>query len=100
MLFEATACTETISILEAIALGGDGACIDIGLSSVLGAVAGFIAVVLLIRFVAMQVLRRIFPGLARKQRRSASMTHEPDGAVPLPHEGPIRSTGAWGRKPG
>lgn len=100
MFLDVTACTKTVSILEAILLGANGACIDLGMSSLLAAVAGFVVSVLVIRFVAMQVLRRVFPGL--RGRRSKPLTPPPDPTAqdltPLPYESPIKSTGAWGSK--
>ena len=98
MFLDANPCAETVSILEAIVFGAGGACIDIGMTSLLGAVAGFVVCVLLIRYVAMQVLRQVFPGLRRTGARKVAMPAEPQdtGLQPLPYESPIRSNGAWG----
>ncbi|MEL7149726.1 MAG: hypothetical protein AAGK71_03280 [Pseudomonadota bacterium] len=98
MFFEDVTCNETVSILEALVFGANGACVDIGMYSLLGAVAAFVGCVILIRLVAMRVLSKLFPGLrgARQETVPDVQPQQKDTLQPLPYESPIRSTGAWG----
>jgi len=100
-MFEQTTCTTTVSIVEAIIFGTNGACINIGMPSILGLVAGFVVAVVLLRLMGMWVLRRVFPSLRRKSRARRQSDEEPPAAAlkSMPYESPIRSTGAWGSKP-
>ncbi len=96
-MFEAGLCRTTVSILEAIVFGAGNACVDIGTTSMLSAVAVFIGAVVLIRFIAMRLLRVIFPGLFGKKRTANVPPVQPDnGLQRKPYESPIKSTGAWG----
>ena len=101
MIFDADACAETVSIIEAILLGADGACIDIGLTSLLVAVALFIGSVVALRTIAAALVRRIFPSTKSKNVVSENLTDPaPNKELKrMPYESPIRSTGAWGSKP-
>lgn len=100
MLLEAALCQETVSILQAIVFGADGACVDIGLFSILGGVALFMALVLLLRFVGSAILRHVFPSLRRRKKSPEQQVADPTSQdlQRMPYESPIRSTGAWGRK--
>ena len=100
MLFEANTCAETVSILTAVLFGADGACVDIGPTSLLTGVALFIGAVILLRYVGASLIRRIFPSLGRKENLNdpAPLTAD-KGLKRMPYESPIRSTGAWGSKP-
>lgn len=101
MLSNAALCKETVSILQAVLFGVDGACVDINLMSLLGGVALFIGLVVLLRLIGSTLLRRAFPFLRRQKstikQESAPQTDE--GLQRMPYESPIRSTGAWGHKP-
>lgn len=101
MLFEPATCADTVSIFEAVLLGTSGACIDIGMTSLLSGVALFIGAVILLRFVGATILRRLFPSLRRKTETIDPPEHNSneDGLQRMPYESPIRSTGAWGSKP-
>ena len=101
MLFEPGTCAETVSILRALIFGADGACVDIGPTSLLGGVAVFIGAVVLLRFAGATVLRRLFPSLGRKGKELEARDAKPadKGLKRMPYESPIRSTGAWGSKP-
>ena len=91
------ACTHTVSILHALVLGTDGACIDVGLPSILPAVLAFVVVVVALRYGALALLifataplRRL---LARKPRtRDALLTEDPLDSGSHNDDGPIRST--------
>lgn len=99
-MFETAECRETVSVVESIVFGADGACVDLGIASLLGGVALFIAAVVALRFVGMSVLRSIFPSLRRENaatEKKIEQTGE-DGLQRQPYESPIQSTGAWGRK--
>ena len=99
-MFEAATCSETVTIIEAILLGADGACVDIGVTSLLGGVALFIGAVIGLRFVGISLLRRVFPSLRRASKPSdeISVPQLEEGLKRLPYESPIKSTGAWGTK--
>lgn len=101
MIFTEAACTATVSILEAIFFGPNGACIDIGLTSLLGGVVLFIAAVVALRLLGSALLRRAIPALRRRpsELMAASSEPHPNGLDPMPYESPIKSTGAWGGKP-
>lgn len=100
-MFQANACSETVSILRAVIFGADGACIDIGLTSLLGGVALFIGLVVALRFAAAALLRRVFPQLRRKNTGPIDAIAQPPdaGLKRLPYESPIRSIRRWGRDP-
>ena len=100
MLLEAALCQETVSILQAIVFGADGACVDIGVFSILGGVALFMALVLLLRFVGSAILRHAFRSLQRTKTSPKQQVADPTSQAlqRMPYESPIRSTGAWGRK--
>ncbi|MBT8459288.1 MAG: hypothetical protein HKP37_06450 [Boseongicola sp.] len=101
MLFEVAVCTETVSIIQAVTFGADGACIDISPVSLLGGVAMFIAAVVALRFMGASIIRRGFPSLRQKADAKDPETEvrSADGLQRMPYESPIRSTGAWGSKP-
>ncbi|NKB26731.1 MAG: hypothetical protein GKR99_03880 [Rhodobacteraceae bacterium] len=95
-------CNETISIVEAVFFGADGACVDIGMPSLLAGVALFVAMVVALRFLGTAALSRILP--SRRRERELPAAAEMDQAKretlqPMPYESPIQSTGAWGNKP-
>ncbi|MGR3511926.1 MAG: hypothetical protein ACU0GG_04125 [Paracoccaceae bacterium] len=102
MLFDASPCQSTVSLLEAILFGADGACVDLGLPSLLSALAVFVVGVVVLQWAARRAVRGLFPN-----RRSAEPSFTPHpapkpapedtGLKPLPYESPIKSTGAWGR---
>lgn len=96
-MFEMNACRETVSIIEALIFGANGACIDLGLPSLLGGIALFIGAVVVLRVIGSAVLRRILP--SRAKPREPAPSPEDTGLKPLPYENPIESTGAWGGKP-
>ena len=99
-MFETITCTETVSILEAVVFGVDGACIDIGLASLLGAVVAFIFCVVGLRVLGSRLLKRLFP--SRRPDEPAPVAKQDaqfdDGLQRMPYESPIKSTGAWGGK--
>lgn len=99
-MFEANACEDIVSIVEALVFGANGACIDIGIGSLLGGIALFVGAVVALRFVGARVVRRILPS-HRRSPEPVAETSDPDeeGLQRLPYESPIRSTGAWGGKP-
>ena len=97
MLFD-TPCADTVSILEAVLFGAGDACIDVGLTSLLGGVVLFIGAVVVLRLIGMLVLRRIFPRLRRQKNERALQTPPSDGLQKLPYEGPIRSPSTLGGK--
>lgn len=97
-MFEATQCREVVSILEAVLFGADGACIDLGMASILTGVALFMGAVLALRVAGSFALRRLFSGLRRDRSKIAPELDEGPGLKPMPYESPIRSTGAWGEK--
>ncbi|MEO9825726.1 MAG: hypothetical protein ABJF50_15030 [Paracoccaceae bacterium] len=88
MLFDAP-CSDTVSILEAVLFGAGEACIDVGMTSLLVGVALFIGCVLVLRLIALIVLRRIFPKLRRQ--KPEPQTPPSEGLQKLPYESPIRS---------
>ena len=47
-------------------LGADGACVDLGIASLLAGVALFAGMVFALRFLGITILRRIFPSLRRE----------------------------------
>ena len=97
-MFEADACTETVSIVEALVFGANGACVDIGLGSLLGGIALFVGVIVALRFIGSALLRRVLPS-GRASPTAPDPTAEPaatDTLQRMPYESPIRSTGAWG----
>jgi len=56
-MFEATACTETVSILRAIVLGTpDGACIALSMWSVLSILLPFAAAVMALQWIANRLI--------------------------------------------
>lgn len=55
-------CTETVSILQAIVFGADGACVMLSTGSILTAFAAFILVVMIVQFLA----RRLWTKLIQK----------------------------------
>lgn len=102
-------CRETVSILEAMTFGTHGACVDLGMWSVITAVSVFCLLVVALKILGKVTLVALFGGLriAAQSPESYGFTDPPafpDGAhrVPLGQVaddgGPIRSTGAWGRK--
>ena len=91
MLFGDIQCRETVSVFEAVMFGAGDACVDIGMGSLLGGVALFIAAVVLLRFLGARLVRAVLTKRAVK----ADESHE-DGLTPMPYESPIKSTGAWG----
>ena len=99
-MIETTECSETVSIVEAVLLGADGACVDIGIASLLAGVALFVSMVVALHFLGITILRRIFPSLRRESGIPAKKIEQKgDGELQrLPYESPIRSTGAWGNK--
>lgn len=101
MMFETVVCNDTVNIVEAMLFGSNDACVDVGLASMLGAVALFIGSVLVLRYIGISILRRIFPSLRRKKSNPhiAAETPPESRLSRMPYESPIRSTGAWGRKP-
>lgn len=100
MTFTADACQHTVSIIYAIFFGARNACIDVGLTSLLGGVVMFILAVVTLRFLGVLILRRVFPALRRKNAEASDPPSAPseEGLKRLPYESPIRSTGAWGGK--
>ena len=83
-------CIESVPLLIALLRGTDGACIDISMPSVIAMVAGFMAAVIAIHFVATRILRLVFS-------KPAAGRQAPTGASPEPaprdmrDDGPIRS---------
>ena len=100
-MLQTSPCNETISIVQAVVFGADEACIDIGLTSLLGGVALFIALVVAFRSAAVALLRRIFPQLRHRNAGATEDIVPPPDAGPkrLLYESPIRSTPRWGRNP-
>ncbi len=100
-MLQANTCNETVSIVQAVVFGAGEACIDIGLTSLLGGVFLFIGLVVVLRFAAAALLRRIFPHLLRNNAGATKGIAPPPNTGPkrLPYESPIRSTPRWGRNP-
>lgn len=99
-MFEAEICQDTVSILHAVFFGAGEACVDIGVMSLLGGVAVFLAAVVALRIAGSFVLLRIWSAVrgTRSTQQDAAQTPAEDGLKRLPYESPIRSTGAWGGK--
>lgn len=99
-MFGTTECRGTVSIAESILFGADGACVDLGVASLLGGVALFVGAVVALRFLGSAVLTLIFPKLRRKNggAEKAIEQKSDDGLQRLPYESPIQSTRAWGSK--
>ena len=99
MLFDAP-CSDTVSIFEAVLFGAGDACIDVGLTSLLGGVALFVGCVVMLRLIGVTLLRRLLPRLRRKTATPEGPDTQPtdEGLQKLPYESPIRATGAWGAK--
>lgn len=94
MILDVATCRETVSILHALVFGAEGACVDIGLASLLGGVAVFVGAVVVLRFVGARIVRRV---LGQRQKVEVAPEETP-GLTRMPYESPIRSTGAWGRQ--
>ncbi|HEV8034191.1 hypothetical protein [Yoonia sp.] len=58
-----TTCTETVSILYAIAFGAGDACVDVGAGSILAAFAAFMVLVVIAQFLA----RKLWAKLTQSQ---------------------------------
>lgn len=91
-------CRETVSILEAIAFGTGGACIDLGMASLLTAIAVFVlAVVILSRFGKLALVL-LFGTLFRRRAAPGTFNESEQGPATrgrigkTAHDrGPIRS---------
>ena len=95
-MFGLTECIKTVSILEAILLGSEGACISLDPISLIGGVVAFIGCVVLLRLIAMSGLRRVFPGLRRNRHaQEATIPSDDTELQRMPYESPIRSTRPW-----
>ena len=101
MLFEANACRETGSVIEALIFGAGDACIDLGLGSLLTGVALFIGSAVALRVFGSWALRRAFGSLRRPKYLPPPFVEAPEetGLQRMPYESPIRSTRRWGRAP-
>ncbi len=95
-------CSETVSILESLRLETGDACISLGLPSLLAGVCLFIAAVVVLRTVALAILRGEIAWM-RFENKEIPMDREfdpePETLKRQPYESPIKSTGAWGGKP-
>lgn len=102
MQFEIGTCRAVVSILEALVFGADGACIDLSMPSVLMSLVAFVVAVVVLRYLALAALVVLaMPFTRRRQKASAEKAAHED-ANPKPtskfDDGPIQSTGAWGRR--
>ena len=93
-------CRETVSILEAMVFGTNGACMDLGMWSVLTAVMVFCLLVVALKILGKVMLIAMFGGLriAAQGPESYGFTDAPAMPEVAGDGGPIRSSGAWGRK--
>ena len=90
-MFGLNECAKTVSILEAILLGSEGACISLDPVSLIGGVVAFIGCVVLLRLIAMTGLRRVFPGLRRNRDAQEATIPSEDAALQrMPYESSIR----------
>ncbi len=86
-------CTETVSILQAIVFGADGACVMLSTGSILTAFAAFIVLVVIAQFLA----RRLWAKLMQNSVSVENDLIDPTGDHPF-HDDPnyrdsaIRST--------
>lgn len=93
-------CRETVGILEAMVFGTNGACIDLGMWSVLTAVMVFCLLVVGLKILGKLTLVALFGSLriAAQGPESYGFTDAPAVPEVARDTGPIRSTGSWGRK--
>lgn len=59
-------CTETVSILYAMVLGADDACVSLSISSILAALAAFFVLVLIAQFLARRLWAKVLPRASHK----------------------------------
>lgn len=97
-MFTDTVCQEVVGILTALIFGADGACVDMGLRSVLPALlalgAGILVLQLAVRAVIWGVLRALFHRPARA--RDGDALAQADAARPR-HAPPEPSRGRVGK---
>lgn len=74
-----TTCTETVSILYAIAFGAGDACVDVGAGSILAAFAAFMVLVVIAQFLA----RKLWAKLTQSQPHAAPEPTMPDHDHPF-----------------
>ena len=72
------ACQTTVFILEAVILGTNGDCIDLGPGSILSAVAGFMVAVVVLKILGKAILVRMASGLSSKPAAAADPVEAPD----------------------
>lgn len=89
-MFQNAGCVEIVSLLWAVTMGADGACIDLGMSSLLTAIGFFIFAVFFVSLVGGRIVRRILATVFGKKKTA----EVPENG----YESPVKSTGAWGRK--
>ena len=92
-MFGETVCRETVSILRALVFGADGACVEIGLWSILPVAAAFVLGVVGLQFGARMLLYMIFERRARARIRPgahavAQPVPEPPAQPPEPAPAP------------
>jgi uncharacterized membrane protein len=83
-------CTETVSLLYAIVFGADGACVNIGMSSLIWAFVAFIVLVVIAQFFARKLWRKLRNAPAQSQGRRVGTIYD-DGPDEI-DEGPVRSS--------
>ena len=93
-MLEMQTCPDTVSGLEALILGADGACIDLGLGSILGLVAAFVAAVVILKVTGRTLLNLVFARRRKLEIQPFPPTRDdPRNLDPSALEqGPIRST--------
>lgn len=77
-------CRKTVTILEAIAYGREGACLDLGTGSLAAAVVAFVVAVVALKVLGKLLLSALFAGLRRALARRGDAVRPVD-------DGPIRS---------
>ncbi|WP_341368602.1 hypothetical protein [Yoonia sp. BS5-3] len=80
-------CRETVSILHALIFGADGACVSIGISSLLWAFGAFMVLVVIAQFAARKLWNALLGTGPRKEARSVGTIYDDP---PPPDDGPIR----------
>lgn len=94
-----TGCDETVSIIEALLTDTGSACISLGLPSLLAGVCLFVAAVVVLRTVALAIIRGSLGWMRVKDTEllmESEFAPEPEALKQKPYKSPIESTGAWG----
>lgn len=77
-----TTCTETVSILYAIAFGAGDACVDVGAGSILTAFAAFMVLVVIAQFLT----RKLWAKLTQSQHHASPEPVMPDDDRPFSND--------------